>query len=356
MRRFLAIVALACAVLAAPGGAVAQPNPTDIDPESLDDLSQALQFLGNEYASLYVQPVTDAFGSGMNAGLFRTAEVSGGIIPGVKIYAGVMISGALMGSSQSSFIPPQGEIITAPDGRELRISIEGIDRVPAAFGDTETPEGQLVVTDVATGQEIVRSGDLLPPGLVDTPVAPLIMPQIGIGSVFGTDVQLRYLPETRIKSYGTVGLFGLAVRHKVSRYLPASPVDISIQGSWNQLSLQNRSAVTSGTEALSDVLDASGWALNAHVSKTLPLLPVTFYGGLQYESFSVEYSYVFDPDAAGFGGTDQIEPIPVTLSQDATNQFRGIAGVSLTMAIINFNIDYALSANDAVTVGLGLKL
>jgi hypothetical protein len=106
---------------------------------------------------------------------------------------------------------------------------------------------------------------------------------------------------------------------------------------------------------VSDVLDASGWAFNLQGSKSLPVLPVTFYGGLQYETFDVSYSYIFDP-ASTDGGSFIDGPVEVNLDQSAANKFRGLAGVSVTLAMVRLNVDYALAANDAITFGLGVKL
>jgi hypothetical protein len=347
--------------LATTANAQSPPDPKDL--ESLDELSTALQVMGNRYADQYVQPLTDAMGSGMNAGLFRTAEVGGGILPGIDLYLGVSVSGALMASSNQSFTPGPNfeETIDGPGGQTLTLSIEPQDNssgnltLPTAFGDTEPPRADLIVED-GNGNRWTAN---LPPGLVETPIAPLLVPQAGIGSLFGTDLQVRYLPETRLYQYGTVGLFGVAVRHSISQYIPLFPMSLSVQGAYNEMSLGTRTLQTDRGE-VSDVLDASGWAFNLQGSKSLPVLPVTFYGGLQYENFDVDYSYVFTPaNTGGFesrGATDELDSFELSLSQSAANKFRGLAGVSVTLAMVRLNVDYALAANDAITFGLGVKL
>jgi hypothetical protein len=312
------------------------------DVNSLDRLSQALQLATGNYADAYVQPVSDAFGAGMNSALFRTADSGGGLVPGVDIYVGVSVTGALMASSDRRFTPVD-ETVTI-NGQEILLDYSS-GSVPSAFGSTETPDETVTLRYERNGQTVTETVPL-PPGVVDTPVAPLIIPQVGVGTFFGTDVSLRYIPETRIRSYGTVGVFGLAVRHKVSRYLPASPVSISVQGAYNSIRLND--ATLEG-----DVLDASGWAFNVHASKSVPVLPVTFYGGLQYETFNATYSYQFDPSQ--FGGPN-VDPVTFELDQSSANSFRGLAGVTITLAVVRLNVDYALSANDVVTVGLGVQL
>jgi len=324
------------------------------DTNSLDDLSDALKGVTGDYADSYVQPVSDAFGAGMNSALFRTADAGGGIIPKIDIYVGVSVTGALMASSNRSFVPTDGEAINISNRTFLTEYTGG--SAPTAFGSTNTPDAQVQFRDEQTGL-LLREDPTdptsapvrltLPPGVVDTPVAPLIIPQVGAGTVFGTDVMLRYLPKTRLKSYGTIGVFGVGIRHSISQYIPMSPIDLAVQGVYNSVSLEDQNLE-------GDVLDASGYAVNLQASKSLPVLPVTFYGGVQYETFSAEYSYEFDPSS--FNGSSNIDPVSFTLDQDATNSVRGLAGVSITLAVVRINADYSLSANDVVTVGLGVQI
>jgi hypothetical protein len=307
------------------------------DVNSLDELSGALEVVAGQYADNYAQPVSDAFGAGMNSAMFRTADAGGGIIPGVDIYLGVSVTGTLMASSNRSFIPQDETVMV--DGRELRFDYSGTE-VPTAFGSTNTPQATVDITDVNTGATQTVQ---LPPGVVDTPVAPLLIPQLGVGTVFGTDVMLRYLPRTRLKSYGTIGVFSIGIRHSISQYIPMSPVDLAVQGAYNSVSLEDKNLE-------GDVLDASGYAFNLQASKSLPVLPVTFYGGLQYETFDASYAYTYQPP----GGA--VDPVSVTLDQEATNKFRGLAGVSITLALVRINADYSLSANDVVTLGIGVQI
>lgn len=374
MKRLISAVALLlCVGLASP--AHAQFDPSDV--ESFDDLARALQFVGNRYADSYVQPITDAFGSGMNAGLFRTASKNSGLIPKLDIYVGAYVSGAFLNDNQKAFdarftdTTPSGDFSLTVNGQSLsfdrfEITVDGED-LPTAFGERDSPqENVLTITpldesgnpliDPSTGDPITLRSRA-PAGLVDTPIAPLVMPQVAVGTILGTSAQLRYLPTTEIDEYGTIGLFGLAVKHSLSQYIPALPLNLAVQGAYNTLTLESSPAISgvSSDAAGSEVFDSSGWAFNLQASKNIPILPITFYGGLQYESFDTEYNYVFDP--TGGGGSFAIDdPIEISLDQSASNRVRGVAGVSITLAIIRVNADYALSNNDAVTVGVGLQL
>lgn len=306
------------------------------------DLGGELKGLGEVYADGYVQPLTDAMGSDLNGGLFRTADVGNGFLPGLPfdVYLGVGVSGALLQDSNEQFVF-EGETITVSEGgvtQEVNVSATPDNQVPTVFGDTN-PDGQLRFENQATGEV---SEQPIPPALVNTSIAPLPVPQLGLGSIAGTDVQVRYLPETDISDYGSVELTGVAVRHDLDQWVPAPlPFNLAAQGSWNQISIDDSDN--------SEVMDASGWAVNVQASKGVPALPLVLYGGLQYERFDVDYNYTFEGPN---GGTNEI-----SLSQDATTSTRGLAGLSLTLAIVRINVDYAVTnGNNVVTGGLGLRL
>ncbi len=312
--------------------------------DDLSDLGETLQRLSKGYADNYVQPVTDAFGAGVNSGLFRSADVGNSVIPGFPfdVYAGVSVSGTFTSSMKTSFRPFGGGSETFGDGR-FTVTYEGSGEVPTVLGQTEPTNEDIVIIDNQTGETVLR--EKAPQGLLDTRVAPLIIPQVGVGSIAGTDVQLRYFPKSKLSwggsSYGKVGVFGLAVRHDIDQWVPAPlPINIAVQGAWNQFSLENE--LQGQTQ---EVLDASGWAFNLQASKGVPVLPVIFYGGLQYEKFNVNYDYTL-PNIGD-----------ISLAQTAANRFRGLAGFSVSLAVVRFNVDYAIgSANNVVTAGLGVRL
>lgn len=313
----------------------------------LGDLRQTLRFIGTEYADGYLQPVTDAFGANLNAGLFRTADVGSGGISGlpVDLYLGVSISGVPTGSLGKTFTPPASEFL--PSGGRIEFTGE---TAPTAFGDTDTPSDASLTVFDQDGNQVDRFA--APPGVANLPIAPLIVPQLGIGTVAGTDLQVRYFPQSTLSasggSYGQVGLFGVAVRHDLAQWSPVTlPFDLAIQGSWNRLTLANEAP----NGSFQDLIQVSGWSVNLQASKGLPVVPVVVYGGLQYEQFQGEYDYTYDPPGANLP-----EPLTVTVEQTAANRVRALAGLSVDLALARLNIDYALSRNNVVTAGLGVQL
>jgi hypothetical protein len=353
LRVFLSLLLIGFLLVPSTTQAQVPSNQNSLD--GFGDLRAALQSATGAYADRYVQPLTDTFGANMNGGLFRTADVGNGFIPGLpfNVYLGVSVSGTFSSSLNKSFTLEEGiPVDTRLPQTSAEIVLNGEARTVA--GKTTPPDATLELVFRQNGQ--VRRREQLGQALQglldeDVPVLPLPVPQLGLGSVAGTDVQVRYFPKTEIcyggGCYGEIGLFGLAVRHDIDQWIPAPlPLNLAVQGAWNQFSLAN-----SFQGATEEVLDASGWALNVQASKGIPVVPIVLYGGLQYETFNVEYDYRFDL------GRPDIPPVDVSLDQTAANRVRGIAGFSLDLALIRFNVDYAVGgSNNVLTTGLGIRL
>ena len=302
----------------------------------------------------------------MHGGLFRSADVGNSLIPGfpINVYLGLNVSAPLTSSMNKRFVPPQQVPIEAsapsfvPNSADLDAFIEftpGADSdVPTIVGETEPPDASLdLVFRDQNGNLAYREQFARPPqGLVskNVPATPIPLPQLGFGSIAGTDFQVRYFPKTSLSGYGQLGLLGVGVRHDIDQWIPVPiPLNLAVQGAWNRFSLASEDPNTAPGE-FQEVVDASGWAVNLQASRGIPLAPIIFYGGLQYERYNVDYSYNFSFPQAN------VDPIEVNLSQQAENRVRGIVGVTFTFAIVRLNVDYAISHNNVVTAGLGVRL
>ncbi|MEI8074117.1 MAG: DUF6588 family protein [Bacteroidota bacterium] len=82
---------------------------------------------------------------------------------------------------------------------------------------TTTVNGQSVSTSFTApkgiGDDLKKNISFVPPA------APLPVVQIGLGLIKHTDIKLRYFPKTNFSGM-EIGIFGLAVQHEFSDYLP----------------------------------------------------------------------------------------------------------------------------------------
>jgi len=171
-----------------------------------------------------------------------------------------------------------------------------------------------------------------PPGINKSSI-PAVLPQIS-ASFMGTEVMLRYLPSISLGDEEDLSMFGIGLKHSISRYIPLSPVDISVQFLYNNLEITG-------------VMEVRAIAFNAHASKSFGLF--TLYGGLQYESstFDLEYEYTAPGD---FSSVQPGETIKVSI--DGDNNFRGTLGGSLKLAVVVINADYSVGAQSVLSGGL----
>ena len=166
------------------------------------------------------------------------------------------------------------------------------------------------------------------------------------GSLFGAEVMLRYFPKLRIKDV-TTNLWGIGLKYNISQFLPLSPVDIAIQILYNNFNFD----FEGDNSAYNFSSDSKNFAANVHVSKTFSGMFI-LYGGLQYESTSLDLTYNFrDPDGIYPNLAGQQN---VTINGD--NNFRLTLGAAVKLAVIVFNVDYNISSQDLFTGGISLEL
>src|SRR3989304_4489740 len=235
--------------------------------------------LNETNVKLYAQPFATAFGTAMNSGGSHSASIPSGYTTGP--------SATIFGDKGSAYAGPAGYITT-------------------------------------------------PPG-IDLSEVPMAIPQIG-ASLLGTEVILRYLPDIDVGEK-KLGLFGIGVKHSVSRYIPLVPIDVAVQVFYN-------------TFKITDLIDVKNLAFNAHASKTFGVL--TPYFGLQYESTSLDLTYKINGDPASGDPALQSDK-NVSVSLDGDNNFRATLGASLKLAVIVLNADVSLGSQTVFGGGLSFE-
>jgi hypothetical protein len=216
-----------------------------------------------------------------------------------------------------------GMMIMVPDDQTTFSTSDG-EKSATFFGD----KGAAVP---GTGGYIIY-----PPG-VNTTSIPAAMPQIAV-STLGSEVMLRFVPTTELDDV-EVGLLGFGLKHSISQYIPLLPVDIAVQLLYNKVSIESPDLDMSTTNL----------AFNAHASRSFGLL--TLYGGLQYESTSMDIDYTFT--GIGFEGLDDDEKL--SLSLDGDNSVRLTLGAALRLAVLVINADVNIGSQTALVAGLNFE-
>ena len=320
---------------------------------SSQDLQDALQNVGAEYGSQYVLPLTNSIGADLNAGLFHSAKSGKGIF-GVNIYVGLKIAGMMVDPTQQRFsleFPTEVTYDYHIDGStySLRVPAEfSVDEAPTIFG---TRDAAVATARVLMDTSVVHQGNVVPlsidttfsqeliGGILQTRIAPLVIPHASFGSILGTDFSVRWLPKIGHPSYGHISLLGGGVRHNVSQYLKTLPVDVALSAAWQRLDTE---ASAGGEFAINIETIAYGII----VSKSVSLL--TVYGGLQKEKTTVAYAYSLD--AANVGIDESFE---VAFTHNASSRGRAIVGLTLNLGPLITNFDYAIGNERIASAGIG---
>ncbi len=261
-------------------------------------------FLNQSEITDYAKPFGTSLGMAFNSASYHTAKVADFF--GFSIgFEGMMI---LIPDDQRTFTP----------------SIEGY--------NVDHPAQTIYGNNQSTSYYGPDGYKIYPPG-IDRSWVPAVLPQIS-ASFMGSEVMIRYLPSISLGNDEDLSMFGIGLKHNISRYIPLSPVDISVQFLYNSLKITG-------------VMDITAYAFNAHASKSFGLL--TVYGGLQYESSTFDLDYTF---------TDPSDPSPtksgkeIKVSIDGDNNFRATIGTSVKLAVIVLNVDYSLGVQSVLCGGL----
>ncbi len=177
--------------------------------------------------------------------------------------------------------------------------------------------------------------------LDDVPALPLVVPQLTLGTVFGTQFSVRYFPEFELDpELGKFKYSGFGIQHNPSMWLPFSlPVNVSV-GYFTQ-SLE-----------VGKIFKTSASMFGIFASKRFGpgALNIEPYAGFSLESstIDVEYDVVYDTPT----GTS---PAKIKYSLEGENSSRFTIGATLKLLLVGISVDYNLAKYNTVSASLNIK-
>ncbi len=164
------------------------------------------------------------------------------------------------------------------------------------------------------------------------------------GSFYNTELLVRFFPKVKIGD-ARVGFLGFGLKHEISSHFPLIPLDISVQILINNFDFE----FDDGDPVNYTKVKSNNFAFNIHASKSFSVL--TVYGGLQFESSSMDFSYFFEDSNNYYpttGNTIQ------NLSLDGDNNFRFTLGGAVKLGVFVINGDVNFTKFTTFTTGLSL--
>lgn len=315
------------------------------------DLEETLSTVGSAYAKAYVRPMADALGANLNSGLYHDARFESQRT-GLNVYVGVRAFGAFLTSDDETFdLTYQDRVTVTAESQGEEISVPGLGTfevtdAPTVFGE-EDPAIATVTARFDT--TIMRYGVAVPVsvdtsftqeivgGVLPTNIVPTAVPHLRLGTLYGTDLMVRWLPTITVTDVGSLSLFGLGLRHSVSQYAPTLPLDIAVQVAWQQVNVDD------AEEA--DLVDVSTFAASVVASREFGLL--SLYGAFQTETTDIDVQYDLEID-------DEAEPVPIAFSVRGAAKVRGLVGLALTPGPLRINVDYSIGQVNVLSAGIGV--
>jgi hypothetical protein len=364
-------------------GAFSAANATTLD--------EAVQQLTGEAAQQYVLPIVSGFGANLNAGWYHKTPPPKKF--GFSFEAGAIAMGTLLSGGKKTFDVNQAFRLDSAQASDLignRIDTTSgttqqqqaakqarkalIDTLrsqdfnmrlngPTVIGSTDSnihigfKGKRFSVTTTVNNIPVTRS-DSIP----DTTIAikgsqgvlgdfsplilPLVAPQITVGTIYGTNLTVRWLPTMAIPKIGDFDFFGFGIQHNPAVWLNKSlPVDVCV-GYFHQ------------NLTVGDLFDASTNAYGVDVSKQLGwrILNITPYAGLQLESSTMSFHYDFTSTEKDAAGNVTTKTVPVKFDLDGDNSYRATVGVSLRFLVLNINADYNFAQYNSFSGGVMFAL
>lgn len=327
------------------------------------DLEESLQELAGKGAQAYVSPIVSAFGANMNSGWYDGA-------PKAKILgltAQLTIVTMLTPMDDAEYFSVDSEfkfsrsqaadivggssvggiedyVIDAVVNQEFLVGMNG----PTIIGPEDEyikivfPAQTITVTTDVGDQEVdLNEYELILPvgGLVDDlEYLPLVVPQLKVGTVYGTNFSLRYLPALALTDLGDLNYLGFGFEHNPKVWLPVPlPVDLSL-------------AFFTQTLELGEIAKSTSTTYGITASKTFgpKLFNITPYAGMMLESSKMEFKYEFDRELTE---TETVTE-KIKFELEGENSARFTLGSAFKIGFVKLNVDYSISTFNTVAAGI----
>lgn len=276
---------------------------------SQDAVSDALKQLSSVNVTGYVQPIVNGFGANLNSGLYPTPGLSE---DGFHARLEIIGSGMLIGDLQRYYFATPPEPFDPSPVRTATIL--------GGRGATVTGPG---------GIEYQFQN-----GQISTDLFGLGVPQLTVGNFFGTEAVIRYAVVPSVRDFPGSSLFGIGGRHTLNRHIPSLPFEASVGGFWQDL-------------AVGDILDVHSTNIALVLGKSVSIF--TLYGGVQYESTTINVDYTY----TGYGATPDSK---VHLEYKTDNVLRWTTGFGLNLMAFRIYTGIGVGNVTVVTGSVGVGL
>jgi len=304
----------------------------------------------------YMEPAFVGVGYGLQSGWYNTAKVhnflgfdlsitaSASKVPDEKEFY------TFLNSEFNNFYYADGNSVEVPTLLGPNLGADDLPQLSVRdFNDIDNDgdfQEELVRISAPTGLGLEEE---FPINAVPSP-----MIQVGLGLFKGTELKIRFIPESAAESL--VGrdegyrfnMFGLGIMHDIKQWLPAEkiiPVDISIFAGFTNF---NATADVDPDDQNSNQtieFESNAVTVQAVVSKKIAF--ATFYGGLGWAQSKVDFAM-----KGTYETESEVLVDPVAFGYDNSG-FRGNLGLRLKLLFLTVSGEYAFQEYNTYSVSVG---
>lgn len=325
------------------------------------NLDETLSKLSSTVGTAYVKPIVSAFGSNLNSGWVSQFPAATHL--GFHLDIKVVAMGSFFSddakrftatdqfyfdqSQTNSILASSGITPSSPGYQSAYNQIYGQPFSVTFSGPTiiGSKDENLVVRFPGKPSASVNAVDVQIPivkGYIPEALAkvfPTATAQLTVGTVFGTNLAVRYFPDVEIADLGKFSYLGVGLIHNFGVWFPNPiPLDLTVGYFTQKLKV--------GT-----IFESNASQYGIYASKTLGIIiSFTPYIGLTVETSKTNVSY--DYTVTGPGGVQQKGTARFDL--EGENGSSAVIGFNLHLGIININADYKLAKTKTASAGISL--
>ncbi len=270
-------------------------------------LSDNLGALSGDNAKGYLSPLPKALSATLNSAVFQTGHVPKNTF---NLSVGVRLMGVGFSDDTRSYTP------TAPPG----------------FTPTETVQAPTVIGNTQAVSQNGQGGTTLyHPGGFDISEFAVAVPQLSIGSVFGTRAVIRWISlDLGDSDLGKFEYVGYGAQHSVSQYFPGLPVDLAA-GFFAQ-----------SFELGDNLIKTDALMFNVTGSKRFGMLEP--YAAVGYDTFDMDVSY----ESTSTPGNN------IAIKFDKESNAHLTLGIQALLGFTRLSAEVNVAAETGAAIGLAL--
>lgn len=321
-------------------------------------LEETLSGLSKTAGKAYVAPVVSAFGSNLNSGwVSRVPEAT---LLGFYLDLKIVAMGSFFSSDVKKFTASDKFTFNDSQIDEI-LQRSGLKTSNPAYNSIKNEMRQTPFDVTFSGPTIIGSKkdtlrinfpgkniqgyQVQPYNLVikqvigfldELPAFPTATAQLTLGTVFGTNVSVRYFPEVNIQDLGKFSFRGFGAIHNPGIWFPNPlPLDIGVGYFYQQLKV-------------GDIFDSKATQFGIYASKKFGgVIAIIPYAGLTVESSKTTVRYRGSQNINGVS-----VPLNIDFDLEGENTSSAVIGFNLHLAVVNINADYKFAKTKTASAGI----